>query len=532
MGVSSDKKKYMNAYRSIKYAIGQTYNITTTVNDIYFVNEETIQNYLKILNKHNILNMLIDVRKRSELKNIEDKIYDDFGDYKLEPNIEVFEINAQKIREGKLDDKKFILVDKDFLKNMSVNEKKYKGKEHSIIVKKNEKHIELKGIDEEKIIVNLIEFENKTGIYKFKIEESIDYNGESIAEDVKKEIKPKDEDEENPEVILFRTKPKNYRDEEPKKNITDQDKTEHTQKVNEETKKKDGDTQDNQINNGNPPKTNEIITKKAPSAKLDDIVYEIYSALSNNGEKDIIFEKIKLKISELDIQNELEETGIDIIGNIKKFVLHLAKNSSLKNQNLININQSENLNYYYQESNLIDESDEKSNLIESRNEGDIHSDNNKDFNPFEFRQVKFIDCKKCNIKENQEYLIEFYKININNECNNIDDYFKLSFIEICSNCKKNAICNYKFKTAPEILILKFENPKINKKYIKFNEIQKNIDLKNHMYLPNNFNIKYELIEVLYVLDDLDDKKLYVGISEKDRNNYIPYIIFYKKINDM
>lgn len=161
MGVSSDKKKYMNAYRSIKYAIGQTYNITTTVNDIYFVNEETIQNYLKILNKHNILNMLIDVRKKSELKNIEDKIYDDFGDYKLETNIEVFEINAQKISEGKLDDKEFILVDKDFLKNMSVNEKKYKGKEHTIIVKKNEKHIELKGIDEEKIIVNLIEIKKK-----------------------------------------------------------------------------------------------------------------------------------------------------------------------------------------------------------------------------------------------------------------------------------------------------------------------------------------------------------------------------------
>ena len=486
MGVSSDRKKYMNAYRSIKYAIGQTYNITTTVNDIYFVNVKTIQNYLKILNKHNILNMLIDVRKKSELKNIEDKIYDDFGDYKLETNIEVFEINAQKISKGKLDDKEFILVDKDFLKNMSVNEKKYKGKDHSIIVKKNEKHIELKGIDEEKIIVNLIEIENETGIYKFKIEESIDYNEKSIAEDVKKEIEAKDEEEEDHEVMLFR-KPKS-----------------RDQKT-------------------------EI---KAPSAKLDDIVYKIYSALSNNGEKDIIFEKIKLKISELDVQNELEETGIDIIGNIKTFVLYLANNLGLKNQNLININPSENSNYYYQESNLIDESDERSNLIESRNGEDIHRDNNKDFNPFEFLQVKFIDCEKCNIKENKESLNEFYKININNECNNIDDCFKLSFIEICSNCKKDAICNYKFKTAPEILILKFENPKINKKYIKFNEIEKNIDLKNHMYLPNNLNIKYELIEVLYVLDDLNDKKLYVGISEKDRNNYIPYIIFYKKMNDM
>ena len=293
-------------------------------------------------------------------------------------------------------------------------------------------------------------------------------------------------------------------------NNKDQGETEQKQKKNEETK----------------------ITKKAPSAKLDDIVYKIYSALPNNGEKDIIFEKIKLKISELDLQNELEETGIDIIGNIKTFVLYLAINLSLKNQNLININPSENSNYYYQESNLIDESDERSNLIESRNGEDIHRDNNKDFNPFEFLQVKFIDCEKCNIKENKESLNEFYKININNECNNIDDCFKLSFIEICSNCIKDAKCNYKFKTTPEILILKFENPKINKKYIKFNEIEKNIDLKNHMYLPNNFNIKYELIEVLYVLDDLDDKKLYVGISEKDRNNYIPYIIFYKKINDM
>ena len=318
--------------------------------------------------------------------------------------------------------------------------------------------------------------------------------------------------------MLFRPKPKS-RDQKTEINNTaqkiennnkDQGETEQKQKKNEETK----------------------ITKKAPSAKLDDIVYKIYSALSNNGEKDIIFEKIKLKISELDVQNELEETGIDIIGNIKTFVLYLIKNLGLKNQNLININPSENSNYYYQESNLIDESDERSNLIESRNVEDIHGDNNKDFNPFEFRQVKFIDCEKCNLQENKESLNEFYKININNECNNIDDCFKLSFIEICSNCIKDAKYNFKFKTIPEILILKFENPKINKKYIKFNEIEKNIDLKNHMYLPNNLNIKYELIEVLYVLDDLNDKKLYVGISEKDRNNYIPYIIFYKKMNDM
>ena len=42
MGVSSDRKKYMNAYRSIKYKIEQKSNKSTNENDIYFVNEEII----------------------------------------------------------------------------------------------------------------------------------------------------------------------------------------------------------------------------------------------------------------------------------------------------------------------------------------------------------------------------------------------------------------------------------------------------------------------------------------------------------
>ena len=505
---STEKDKYFLAYRSIKCVLDLTHNITSTVDNIYFVNVATIPNYLAILNKYNILNMITDITKKFEINNIEKRIYDEFGDYKLEPYIEILDINAHNIEEEYiLGEKEFILVDKDFLINMNIEKMVYEGKEHKIIVKKNERYIELSDYDEEKIIVNLIEIENKAGIYKFKIEESDDFSEASIAGDVKREIERKYED---PEVGLFRTKPWNdkiFIMEESKEN------------TNDNNNNLDYNNLNNLIQIDNSSIINKIITKRAPPAKLDEIVYNIYSSLSNNGGKDI-FKKIKHTISELNIQNELEETGIDIIGNIKTLVIYLIESCGLGSQNLINLNQS------------IDESDENSFFIQIRNDEDIHRDNNENFNPFEFWQIKFIDCKKCNIKETQRFLIEFYKINVNKECNNVDDCFKLSFLEICSKHNINAICNYKFDTTPETLILKFENPKMNKNYIKFKQIEKNIDLKNYMYLPNNFNIKYELIEVFFVYDDLNDKKLYVDILENERSNYIPYILFYKKINTM
>ena len=505
---STEKDKYFLAYRSIKCVLDLTHNITSTVDNIYFVNVATIPNYLAILNKYNILNMITDITKKFEINNIEKRIYDEFGDYKLEPYIEILDINAHNIEKYILGEKEFILVDKDFLINMNIEKMVYKGKEHKIIVKKNERYIELSDYDEEKIIVNLIEIENKAGIYKFKIEESDDFSEASIAGDVKREIERKYED---PEVGLFRTKPWNdkiFIMEESKEN------------TNDNNNNLDYNNLNNLIQIDNSSIINKIITKRAPPAKLDEIVYNIYSSLSNNGGKDIIFKKIKHIFSALNIQNELEETGIDIIGNIKTLVIYLIESCGLGSQNLINLNQS------------IDESDENSFFIQIRNDEDIHRDNNENFNPFEFWQIKFIDCKKCNIKETQRFLIEFYKINVNKECNNVDDCFKLSFLEICSKHNINAICNYKFDTTPEILILKFENPKMNKNYIKFKQIEKNIDLKNYMYLPNNFNIKYELIEVFFVYDDLNDKKLYVDILENERSNYIPYILFYKKINTM
>ena len=41
-----------------------------------------------------------------------------------------------------------------------------------------------------------------------------------------------------------------------------------------------------------------------------------------------------------------------------------------------------------------------------------------------------------------------------------------------------------------------------------------------------------ILKDIFVLDDLNDKKLYVDMSEEGRNNYISHILFYKKIKYM
>ena len=532
MGFSSSKEKYINAYESIKTVLKETHNITWTVDGIYFVNVKTIKNYLEILERHEIFKKIIDVREITKIKDIEKKIFNDLGDYKLEKGIEIININVNNIKNN--ENKEFILVEKNFLINMGINENLYKGKQHSIIVNKNEKLFELKDENEEKIIINLIEDEKKPGIYTFHKEESIDLNIKSMAEDVKEEIEQNREDEEDPEVGLFRTIKTNENELTQDKEIKKKEDQEIiTQIITNNNNVQDNPKKISNENVNNRQEIKEIKKERAPSAKFDEIIYCIYSNLSsNNTEKDKIYEKIRKYISDSDIQNELEETGADIIGNIKTATIYLIQNIGIGNQNLINLNQSQNTYYYcgdQQNNNLIDESDEASSMIQIE---ENHQDYNKQNNPFKFQQIKYIDCEKCNNKENPEFFAEYYRFYLNDECHNMDDCFKLSFFEKCPKCKEDIKCYYKFKTNPAILILKFENPKENKKYIKLDEIEKNIDLKNHMYLTNDLKIKYELIEVLYVFKDLNDKKLYVNVPNNERNNYIPYIIFYKKLNDM
>ena len=81
------------------------------------------------------------------------------------------------------------------------------------------------------------------------------------------------------------------------------------------------------------------------------------------------------------------------------------------------------------------------------------------------------------------------------------------------------------------MILVFDEPKTNKNFIKFKDIDESIDLKKHLYKINNKDsseYKYKLIKALYYFNDIEDNKLYVNIPEEEKNNYIPYAIFYKK----
>lgn len=51
-------------------------------------------------------------------------------------------------------------------------------------------------------------------------------------------------------------------------------------------------------------------------------------------------------------------------------------------------------------------------------------------------------------------------------------------------------------------------------------------------MNNTESFKYKLIKALYLHDAQDDNQLYVDISNEEKNNYIPYIIIYQRINNI
>ena len=118
MGGFSDKVKYYAAYRSIKYVMEKIRDMDGTIDNIYLVNNKTITKFIEILNKRNILEYISDLTKRSEVNVLDKKLKDDFGDYELEKNIELFDINDNNY--VNYEKNNFILVDKDFLKNMKI----------------------------------------------------------------------------------------------------------------------------------------------------------------------------------------------------------------------------------------------------------------------------------------------------------------------------------------------------------------------------------------------------------------------------
>ena len=516
MGLFSDKVKYFAAYRSIKFVKEKTSHMEGTVDNIYLVDITTIPKFLEILNKHKILKYISDLTKRSEVNVLENKLKDDFGDYELEKNIGLLNIN-----EGNLDNFKndnFILVDKDFLVNMNIENKNNDGK-CKIIVNKDEMKIEL---SEDKFII--IEETEKKGIYKFgkTVEKSIDVNVGSFVGEKKEQI----DEEMDPEVLMYRVNPDDIKKEEEKK---------------EEKKEKEKDKGDNDENNNNLISLNTIVENsqiergKAQIAEFDEIIKLIFFSIRKSGEnKQEIGEEIKKKIKELNFQNELKlENYHDLIKNIKTSIKTLCENFD-QNQDL-NVTHNSNYTYYHnndESQNLMQESYNDENgmlLIDDNNESRIHNDQRKIIDPFNFIRVSINSCNNCgntNKKEN----VDFYEINSNKEIDNLDDYFKLKFKNKCEICQSDNLeyC-YKFETTPEILIIIFGKPQDNKNYIESNIIKENIDLKAHLLNPNNIdNDKYELIKALYVFYNINDKNLYVDIPENEKKEYIPFIVFYRK----
>ena len=86
---------------------------------------------------------------------------------------------------------------------------------------------------------------------------------------------------------------------------------------------------------------------------------------------------------------------------------------------------------------------------------------------------------------------------------------------------------YKFINIPEIFILKFWEPKKNITSFKF-RIENNIDLKKHLKTNDINKAEYELLKVLYMYKNENDNKLYDNLNGYNKNDYIPYIIFYRK----
>ena len=323
----------------------------------------------------------------------------------------------------------------------------------------------------------------------------------------------------------------------------------HQENSGEELRKnqKDDENENNEknieINNNDIIKINRLSKEekdKALFAKFDEIVKLTYLSLQDSKEQnEIIAEVIKKYMSDSDINSEInKKEGIKIVENIEKtvvFLLQKLNNDGNFKNNDISLKSYNNQNRPKEQDllNINDNDNEKKSLISSSN-NEMNSINKICINPFMFTLKKIFNCDKCGIK-NEEIPKEYYTLILNEGCNNLDECFKIELQGKCEQCQNNIKYNYKFNTTPEILILIFDNPQENKKYIKLNIIEENINLQSHMYIPNKFNINYKLIKVLYILNDLNeinDNNLYIDIPEKEKNNYIPYIIFYHKINDI
>ena len=189
---------------------------------------------------------------------------DDFGDYELEKNIQLININENNYEN--LISVNFILVDVDFLFYMGLHIGYHDYMKCKIIVNKDEIKIELPYSE----TYILIEETEKKGIYRFRgiREKSIDFSGDSSIGEKENE---EDEEDFDSEVDLFREKPKNI----------------------EEEIENEEDIKNINIKN----EIIDIKSERAPVAKLDEIVKIIFFSIQiSNEKKEAIEENIHKKL--------------------------------------------------------------------------------------------------------------------------------------------------------------------------------------------------------------------------------------------
>lgn len=542
MGCSSPKNKdlsefkYFKAFSSIKQLWKNIINSNTKIDDVYLINIETIPNFLKIFEEYEFFKLFIESKNKSDLEyNILKKLE---GSYEQEKNIEVIELKTDNYEANK--DKKFIFVDIGFLGILEINLKNNEHKKLSINISKGnnrkEKLIEIVLVDnnnpDENKIIKIIE--ERKGIFKFDemVDKSLRFDESKVIGNSGEKIKEEEDDDDDMGINFRIEKNKNT-------NVIDSifnDNNYISIDIN-------NNNYNNINNNGNINSNynnNNISIKKiaeAPIAKLDEIISLIFFSISNLEEKkDIIVQEIQKNITELKINNNMEENdSFDIIKNIEKIVINLLE-TFCDNQNLIDINNSSYSNdnnsreRIDQQNILMNNDDEKNSLlIASKDENMVKNQSEK--NPFKIKLIKIINIDKCFKTEKKEDLeVDYYTIIINEECYNLNDIFKIQLFEKCQYCGDNMKYNYQFKETPDILIIKFDEVKKYKHLIKFNLNGENIDLKSHLIGQKvSDNVNYELIKVLYMFDKENDNQLYYDINEDIKQNYIPYIMLYKKI---
>ena len=552
-----DGKEYFPAFDSIESILEEISN-NNNINDVFLINIKSIPKFLEIISQDNIFKTIKNRtlnRKNYIIRNFKKKIQNALAKYKREENIEVIdfikEIKAKKDDSNdnlnELKEKEFIIVNEKFLENMEIDIKANESKKISIKIVDGQLQIPFKYGNEEdeeyeeKEIIVLKEV--RTGI--FKIEEVKPDPANADVNSVYNEIQNKSDKDNDPEAYNdFRKQPLEENNSENNMiNIIHQENSGEELQKNKKDDENENNEKNIEINNNDIIKINRLSKEekdKALFAKFDEIVKLTYLSLQDSKEQNkIIAEVIKKYMSDSDINSEInKKEGIKIVENIEKtvvFLLQKLNNDGNFKNNDISLKSYNNQNRPKEQDllNINDNDNEKKSLISSSN-NEMNSINKICINPFMFTLMKIFNCDKCGIK-NEEIPKEYYTLILNEGWNNLDECFKIELQGKCEQCQNNIKYNYKFNTTPEILILIFDNPQENKKYIKLNIIEENINLQSHMYIPNKFNINYKLIKVLYILNDLNeinDNNVYIDIPEKEKNNYIPYIIFYHKINDI